>query len=337
MFPFRSHYLASGNQQRTVFEGRSFHTSSLEYDYFGANNVLMSKEDAIPYFDQSNDLHARTGYNHRTHIAGFDAFTLQSLEPTCTRCMPPYRQGFFQVGLLSDAGNSSIDLNTNAVSLQGLPLWFVVPGQVFSWVRDPQARGYHIQFNKEFLPNLVGDFYEEFPFLKLTENNVFFTSEAEHQAIEAEMANILAVFEQQQPYHEQRLKGLLVSLLYNCKAVYERHATTAAGQPASHMLTQRFEQLVDKIYLQTKHVSDYASHLNVTPNHLTTVVKETTGKTAKDIIQDRIFLESKNLLSYTDMDIARIAYTLNFSEPTHFTRFFKKHAGQTPNSYRAVH
>ncbi|MEO1050168.1 MAG: helix-turn-helix domain-containing protein [Bacteroidota bacterium] len=298
----------------------------------------MSKEDSIPYFEKSNDLHERTGYDHRTHIPGFDAFTLESLEPTCRRCMPPYRQGFFQIGILSNTGSSSsIDINTNAVSLEGLPLWFVVPGQVFSWVRDPSAKGYHIQFNLEFLPNTFSDFYEEFPFLKLTENNVFLTSKEEHQAIQSEMSTMLQVFQDQQPYHEQRLKGMLVSLLYNCKAVYDRHTSKEEGKPTSQILTQRFQQLVDRIYLETKNVGEYADHLNVTPNYLTTIVKETTGKTAKDIIQDRIFLESKNLLAYTDMDISRIAYTLNFSEPTHFTRFFKKYSGETPNKYRAVH
>ncbi|MEL7003526.1 MAG: helix-turn-helix domain-containing protein [Bacteroidota bacterium] len=252
--------------------------------------------------------------------------------------MPPYRQGFFQIGLLSDTGsNSAIDLNTNAVSLEGLPLWFVVPGQVFSWVRDPLAKGHHIQFNKEFLPNTFSDFYEEFPFLKLTENNVFLTSKEEHKSIESEMHAMLEVFQNQQPYHEERLKNMLVSLLYNCKAVFERHCSKEEGKPSSQTLTQKFQQLVDRIYLETKNVSDYAEHLNVTPNYLTTIVRETTGKTAKDIIQNRIFLESKNLLTYTDMDISRIAYTLNFGEPTHFTRFFKKYAGETPNKYRAVH
>ncbi|GAA4271199.1 AraC family transcriptional regulator [Aquimarina gracilis] len=72
----------------------------------------------------------------------------------------------------------------------------------------------------------------------------------------------------------------------------------------------------------------------MTPNYLTTTVKQITGKTAKDIIQQRVFLESKTMLSFTSLDIAEIAFQLNFQEPTHFTRFFKKYSGVTPNKFR---
>ena len=88
------------------------------------------------------------------------------------------------------------------------------------------------------------------------------------------------------------------------------------------------------MYLDTKNVTDYAEKLNITPNYLTTTLKQFTGKTAKDIISERLFNESKSLLKYSGLDIAEISYRLNFQEPTHFTRFFKKHSGITPNQFR---
>ena len=127
---------------------------------------------------------------------------------------------------------------------------------------------------------------------------------------------------------------MLVSVLYNCKSIYERFKTTESHLSRGQVLAQQFQQLVDKLYIDSKNVSDYAEQLNVTPNYLTTTVKQITGKTAKDIIQERLFLESKTILSFTDLDIAEIAYQLNFSEPTHFTRFFKKYSGTTPNKFR---
>ena len=279
-------------------------------------------------------MHEATGYEHRTPITEFDVFTMESLEPTTKSFMPPYKQGFFQIALLNDAGDGSIDLNTKQSHLGGLPLWFVVPGQVYSWVRDPNTKGYHVAFKKGFLANTFTDFYEEFPFLKLSENYVFRTNPEEHASIASDMERILQLFNETHPYQVKRLSGVLSALLYNCKAVYERYSFEAHHLPSGLLLTQRFQQLVDKLYLESKNVNAYADHLHVTPNHLTAVVKEQIGKTAKDVIQERVFLESKNLLKYTEMDISRVAYTLNFSEPTHFTRFFKKYAGQTPLQFR---
>ncbi|MEM6720313.1 MAG: AraC family transcriptional regulator [Bacteroidota bacterium] len=293
----------------------------------------MSKKE-IPVFEFSNDLHEATGYDHRSHIPGFDVFTLESLDPTTRRCMPPYRQGFYQIGILSNTGNSKINLNTNKVDLENLPLWFVVPGQVFSWLRDENTKGYHIQFRKEFISGTVPNLTEEFPFLKLSENNVFIMTPEEQASLEFDMSRMHSVFQNPHPYQEKMLEGMLVSVLYNCKSIYERYKTTESHLSRGQMLTQQFQQLVDKLYVDSKNVSDYADQLNVTPNYLTTTVKKITGKTAKDVIQERVFLESKTMLSFTGMDIAEIAYQLNFQEPTHFTRFFKKYSGLTPNKFR---
>ncbi|GAA3515211.1 helix-turn-helix domain-containing protein [Aquimarina addita] len=293
---------------------------------------MVKKE--IPIFERSNDLHQATGFNHRSHIPSFDIFTLQSLNPTARMCMPPYRQGFYQIGILSNTGMSEINLNTNEVKLEQSPLWFVVPGQVFSWVRDKKTVGYHIQFRKEFISKTIVNLTEEFPFLKLVENSVFLMKSEEQKSLELDMQRMYSIFQNPHPYQEKMLEGMLISVLYNCKSVYERYKTTESHLSRAQVLTQQFQQLVDKLYVDSKRVSDYASKLNVTSNHLTTTIKRITGKTAKDIIQQRVFLESKTMLSFTAMDVAEIAYQLNFQEPTHFTRFFKKISGITPNKFR---
>ena len=294
------------------------------------------ERNRIPFFENINDLHTATGYDHRTHIPTFDIFTLESLEPTCARCMPPYKQGFYQVGILSHSKGSKINLNTNSVELSGMPLWFVVPGQVFSWVRSSDAAGYHIQFKKDFLSNIVTNFVDEFPFLRLTENRVLTTTHEEEKSLMIDMERMLSVYQNPHPYQKEMLQGMLLSVLYNCKSVYEQYKSSQSTLSRGQILTEQFQQLVDNRYIDTKNVQDYASALSVTPNYLTTTVKEVMGKSAKDVIQERLFLESKNLLAFSKLDIAEVAYRLNFQEPTHFTRFFKKYSGTTPNEFRKV-
>tara|TARA_B100000586_G_C20108335_1_gene428571 strand:- start:2053 stop:2808 length:756 start_codon:yes stop_codon:yes gene_type:complete len=248
--------------------------------------------------------------------------------------MPPYRQGFYQIGLLSYVGESKLNLNTDWLTLEDYPLWFVVPGQVFSWVRDEKMAGFNIMFRKEFLMNVVDNVIEDFPFLKMSERSLLMLTKEEHDTLYFDAQRILSVFQNPHPYQEKMLEGMLVSFLYYCKAVYERYKSTENHLTRAQVITQKFEILVDKMYVDTKNVSDYAEKLNITPNYLTTTVKKLTGKSAKDIIQERLLLESKSLLKFSGLDVGEIAYRLNFQEPTHFTRFFKKWSGTTPNKFR---
>ncbi|HCV81653.1 helix-turn-helix domain-containing protein [Mesonia oceanica] len=288
----------------------------------------------IPVYETSNDLNEAMGFPHRSHIPNFDVYSLERLEPSSRRCMPPYRQGFYQIGLLSYVGESKLNLNTDWLTLEDYPLWFVVPGQVFSWVRDEKMAGFNIMFRKEFLMNVVDNVIEDFPFLKMSERSLLMLTKEEHDTLYFDAQRILSVFQNPHPYQEKMLEGMLVSFLYYCKAVYERYKSTENHLTRAQVITQKFEILVDKMYVDTKNVSDYAEKLNITPNYLTTTVKKLTGKSAKDIIQERLLLESKSLLKFSGLDVGEIAYRLNFQEPTHFTRFFKKWSGTTPNKFR---
>ncbi len=290
----------------------------------------------IPVFETSNDFHEAIGFPHRSHIPNFDVYAFEGMEPSTRRCMPPYRQGFYYIGLLSYVGESKLNLNTDWLNLEGYPLLFVVPGQVFSWVWDANIAGFNIMFKKEFLMNVVPNLIEDFPFLKMSENKVLVLTKEEHESLSFDAERIHSVFMNPHPYQEKMLEGMLLTLLYFCKAVYERYKTTENHLTSAQLITQKFEILVDKMYVDTKNVSDYADQLNITPNYLTTTVKKLTGKSAKDIIQERLLMESKSLLKFSGLDIAEIAYRLNFQEPTHFTRFFKKLSGTTPNKFRQL-
>ena len=86
--------------------------------------------------------------------------------------------------------------------------------------------------------------------------------------------------------------------------------------------------------VKLKKPADFASELAVHINHLNAVVRETTGKSTRQLIAGRLLNESKALLYYSDWSVADIAYSLGFEYPNHFTAFFKRITGQTPLSLR---
>ena len=296
--------------------------------------MFLMEKDNIPVYEAFDDFYEAISFPHRSNISDFDIFHAESLEPSARRCMAPYRQGFYQIGLFSNYGNTEFNLNADMLNLEGHPLMFVIPGQVFSWVRDKNMTGFFIMFKKEFLGKSFPNLIEDFPFLKISENNSFVLTELEYKSLLYDMERIDSVFKNPHPYQERMLEGMLGSLLYFSKAIFERYKTTEKHLSSAQVITNKFEMLVDKMFLDTKSVGDYADKLNITPNYLTTTVKKLTGKSAKDVINDRLLVESKSLLKYSGLDIAEIAYRLNFQEPTHFTRFFRNLSGTTPNQFR---
>ena len=80
--------------------------------------------------------------------------------------------------------------------------------------------------------------------------------------------------------------------------------------------------------------SVYADKLNLTPNHLSAVIRKHTGQSVMDWVNRTTITEAKVLLKNSDMKIYEIAERLNFPEPTAFNRYFKKQTGLTPAAYR---
>jgi AraC family transcriptional regulator, transcriptional activator of pobA len=141
-------------------------------------------------------------------------------------------------------------------------------------------------------------------------------------------------FYTQSNYRTQILQSFLLSLLFKCKNLNDEHSKQSIKQSKKQELLFKFKNLVKNCYIQHKQVSDYANKLFVTANHLNDTVKEQTGRTAKEIINEQIILEAKKSLQYSVDDVSQIAYNLGFEEPSNFIRFFKNNTNQTPKEYR---
>jgi AraC-like DNA-binding protein len=95
---------------------------------------------------------------------------------------------------------------------------------------------------------------------------------------------------------------------------------------------------LDTVYftasLEKRTIEEFAELLFVTSNHLSQSVKAVSNKNALSFINERIMKEAKSIIQFTNLDIAEIAYQLNFSDPANFGKFFKKYSDLTPLEYR---
>jgi AraC family transcriptional regulator, transcriptional activator of pobA len=101
-----------------------------------------------------------------------------------------------------------------------------------------------------------------------------------------------------------------------------------------HQHLTNFQALIEAQYRQQPSIEQFAGQLGMTSAHLNTLCRRLAGRSAMQLLHERLLLEAKRQLTYTNMTIGQVADTLGFSEPAYFTRFFKRHTGHSPRDFR---
>ena len=92
--------------------------------------------------------------------------------------------------------------------------------------------------------------------------------------------------------------------------------------------------LVIEFHTVSRDVAFYAQKMCVSAKHLTMVITDMSGRSAKDWIIEYSILEIKALLRDSDLEIKEVASRTNFQSNSVMTRFFREHTGMTPSDYR---
>jgi AraC family transcriptional activator of pobA len=109
-----------------------------------------------------------------------------------------------------------------------------------------------------------------------------------------------------------------------------------ASRRVQDALVDRFRALLEAKFCEHWPVRAYAAALHVSADHLSRRCRAVTGLSALELIQERLLLEARRLLAYTDRTVAQIAHALGFEDPAYFSRVFAKQAGESPVAYRAA-
>ena len=141
--------------------------------------------------------------------------------------------------------------------------------------------------------------------------------------------------------HTRELIISNIELLLNyCLRFYDRQFITR--EEINHSVVKRFMELLDD-YISSKALREglptvayFADKCCLSSGYFGNLVRVETGRTAKDIIADRLLVQAKQLLNDDTLTITMISERMGFDYPQHFVRFFKSHTGKTPSAYRKV-
>jgi AraC-like DNA-binding protein len=127
------------------------------------------------------------------------------------------------------------------------------------------------------------------------------------------------------------LRHQLAALLLRVRVLDGAHDDT--GNVESRTF-ERFRRRLEEGYPHSRRVEDYAAELGCSVRTLTRACLAITGRTAKQVVDDRVALQARRLLAATDLSVAEVGRSLGFGEPTNFGRFFHRETGLSPGHFR---
>lgn len=247
----------------------------------------------------------------------------------------PHRHDFYEILFLTEgSGTHTIDLDEHIIKPN--TIFFLSPGQIHDLVLSQDIKGFIFLFTAEFY--LINKQDQN----KLLELPFFYHISGNSLPLylkKEEAANFIDLFEQaieenknNQDDSSEIIRSLLDILLVKCKRCYPIDVDEKSKK--SNLLVKRFKQLIEEKYQENLSVKEYAELLSVTANHLSETVKNLTGRTPTDLINDKMILEIKRLLIHTELTVSEIAFQLHFVDQSYFSRYFKKQTGISPGDFR---
>jgi AraC family transcriptional regulator, transcriptional activator of pobA len=156
----------------------------------------------------------------------------------------------------------------------------------------------------------------------------------EHEKFETLWAMFTIEMQSKDNLQKEMLQMMLKRFIILCTRLYKEQNRLMNFEKVQLAIIREFNYLVE-IHFREKHsVTEYALLLNKSPKTLSNLFSQLSNKSPLQIIQDRILLESKRLLFYTDKTIKEIAYETGFEDIQTFSRFFKTKEDVSPKEFR---
>jgi AraC family transcriptional activator of pobA len=265
----------------------------------------------------------------------------------------PHRHDFYLV-LFVTQGRGVHTMDFVDYDVKPFSVFFLTPGQVHAWRFTDDARGFVIFFTAAFYRLFQRSRQlADFPFFHSLANPGYLYLEVDgprstvHGNTNAVVrtntdANLFVPVLQEMVRESQLTEAGRDEVLHNFLDIFLLRLARCYGQPgvapASSTLTvqvRKLEGLIENNFRSLKQPRDYADLMNVTPQHLNDICKRGLNKTISELIQERLLLEIKRLLTYNSTTtIKALADTLGFHDKSYLMRFFKKHTGLTIDQFR---
>lgn len=139
----------------------------------------------------------------------------------------------------------------------------------------------------------------------------------------------------QRKYQDEIIDGLVQIFFYEFVEIIERFVqTTPETHTSADSLFQAFIKLLESEYPKQRSVAYYADRLYITPKYLSAVVKNVSGETASQLINQAVMNDIRVLLKRSRKSIKEVAHELDFPNLSFFGKYVKRYSGLSPKQLR---
>ncbi|MES2763805.1 MAG: helix-turn-helix domain-containing protein [Bacteroidota bacterium] len=248
----------------------------------------------------------------------------------------PHKHDFY-LTVLFTKGSGTHEIDFNTYDIKPGSVFMMSPGQMHNWKFSKGTDGYLFFHTKNFYDSgFTKTSVEAYLFFQSLRNpSVLYLDKTDSKKLEPLFKELITEHEQQAHLKFEKIHAL-VNLIY--VELSRHYAPTIQINSETYLAKIRvLENLIGQYYKTKKYPKEYASLMNLSEKHLNRMSKECIGKTTTELIADRIMLEAKRLLTHSKYSVSEIANELGYEDNSYFSRFFKKHAGQTPVQFLNTH
>ena len=238
----------------------------------------------------------------------------------------PHRHDYYSILFLKE-GTTAQFIDFQKYRLNKPALLLMHPDQVHFDVETSNAKLLLITFKESLFLSTKQSSSWKYAF----RNNIILLDEQSQQDF-LKYLDLLFLEYGQVTVNEKVIAYILSAILE--KTIQFSKKSEDLTENSHNRIVDGFKNLVETNALSPMKVSDYAKKLFISPGHLNDMVKQSTGRNAKALINDRRILEAKRLLFWTESSVQEVAWQTGFKDPAYFTRFFKKHTGILPAAFK---
>lgn len=235
------------------------------------------------------------------------------------------------------AGGVRLELEGSSRAYDG-PLLIVVPAMSIHGFRfSPDTQGHIVTLSRPLVEGLQQRLGDQAGVLARAEAHPL-TAPRQRERIAILVAQIDDEYRNPAPGRRRLLEALMEALVVETARLVAPAASAQRSTPRqrdearTHL--QTYQALIETHYTEQPRIEWFAERLGITGDHLSLLCRRLAGRSALQLLHERLLLEAKRQLIYTNLTVGEVADGLGFSEPAYFARFFKRLAGMPPRDFR---